>query len=90
MKSKKIKDLIDALQTLNYTLELRSPGFFNYDQYAARFDNWAGETCNQCGSPQPLAYDSYEHADTLEEVIIEAAKEIIDRDKLDLDVVNYK
>jgi hypothetical protein len=80
------EQIIQALDILDYTLELRSPSFFHGDQYAARFDNWEGETCDGCGAPLPRAYPSYEHADTFEEAIIEAAKEIITRDKLDIDL----
>ena len=86
----KLDALIKALQALDYTLELRSAGFFNGDQYAARFADYEDPTCSDCDGPLASGYLAYEHADTLEEVILEAAREIIALDRLDIDIGDYE
>jgi hypothetical protein len=86
----KLDALIKALQALGYILELRSAGFFNGDQYAARFAEWKDPTCSECDGPLTNGYLAYEHADTLEEVILEAAIEIISLDRLNINVWDYE
>jgi len=82
--------LIKALQALDYTLELRSAGYFHGDQYAARFSHWEEPSCSECDGVVPNNYLAYEHADTLEEVVWEAAKEVIALDKLGINIEDYE
>jgi len=84
-------DLINALQALDYDLEIRSAGYFGGDQYAARFYryHWARPPCHECGESSSVDYLAYEHADALAEVIIMAAQRVITGDKLDINIGEY-
>jgi hypothetical protein len=90
MKLMKLEAVIAWLKKLNYTLELRSPGHFVGAQYSAYFWHEAESTCSECGSFILDSNRGHKHADTLEEAILEAAREIITVGKYEVEVEDFE
>jgi len=86
----KIEQLIQALHSHGYTLELRSPGYFGEGQYSACFWHETRPICPECKNyPGDPVWD-YAHEDTLEEAIREDAQNTIDYAKLDINIKDYE